>query len=189
MYQANSKPFNTAYSVWTARWWNWLHSFPRNKSPASDPTGQLSSLSQDDPNAWFLAGTLGGSANRACSIPYGKAILFPIITSAFSFVVDPELHSEEELTLSAKKDIDGAKNLILTIDDDQVEDVRRFRIRSEPFDDIIYGKTTRAVSDGYWAFLKTLSVGNHKIHFIGENIDFFNDVTYSLSILSKDLLI
>lgn len=121
-------------------------------------------------------------AVRSCIIPFNKAILFPIITSAFSFAVDPHLKSEEELTLTVMKDIDTVKKLNLTLDAYNFSDLTRFIIRSGAFDDVIYGQPTRAVSDGYWIFLKRLEKGSHTIHFIGENVDFFNEVTYNITI-------
>ena len=133
-------------------WWRWLHSFPKHLSPALDSTGELCSISQINSKVWFLAGTFGGSATRTCTIPHGKAILFPIITSAFSFAVDPHLKTEDELIRSAIKDIDTVKRLSLKVDNYDFENFAHFRVRSEPFDDIIYGQPTRAVSDGYWIF-------------------------------------
>ena len=182
LYFPDDSPFNITFSIWTAMWWRWLHSFPKHLSPALDSTGELCSISQINSKVWFLAGTFGGSATRTCTIPHGKAILFPIITSAFSFAVDPHLKTEDELIRSAIKDIDTVKRLSLKVDNYDFENFAHFRVRSEPFDDIIYGQPTRAVSDGYWIFLKTLTPGKHEIHFSGENIDFFNDVTYSIYI-------
>jgi len=182
VYEVGSSPFGIPFRRWTELWWNWLHSFPKEKSPASDINGELCGLSQNYLNVWFLAGTLGGSATRYCNIPVGKAILFPIITSAFSYVVDPHLKTEKELTNSTKKDIDSAKELCLSLDDIIFEDLKQFRLRTEPFDDVINGKSTKAVSDGYWIFLKPLNHGKLKIHFSAQNRDFFNKVTYYLSI-------
>ena len=182
LYLPDDKPFNIEFSLWTAMWWRWLHSFPKHSSPALDSTGELCSIPQVNSNVWFLAGTLGGSATRTCSIPRGKAILFPIITSAFSFAVDPHLISEDELIRSTIEDIDTVKKLSLTVDDHEFKDFAQFRVRSEPFDDIIFGQPTRAVSDGYGSFLKALIAGKHKIHFLGENVDFFNEVTYCIYI-------
>jgi hypothetical protein len=182
VYLPDSKPFNIEFQIWTARWWRWLHSFPKNSSPAMDSTGDSCSISQKYLAVWFLAGTFGGVATREFRMPPGKAILFPIITSAFSFVVDPHLKSEDELVRSTVKDIDRVKKLTLRVDDFQFQDFADFRVRSQPFDDIIYGQPTRAVSDGYWIFLRPLSPGRHRIHFIGENVDFSNEVTYSIMI-------
>jgi hypothetical protein len=182
LYLPPSNPFSIDFGCWTALWWRWLHSFPKNTNPATDPTGDLCNKSQNYQNVWFLAGTWGGSVTRSCRIPHGKALFFPIITSAFSFAVDRHLKTEQELTTSTVKDIDMVDKLALTIDDTHIIEFSKFRVRSKPFDDVIFGQPTRAVSDGYWIFLKVLSSGNHNIHFAGEKSDFSNEVTYYLSI-------
>jgi hypothetical protein len=182
VYETSYSPFDIPFRRWTELWWNWLHSFPKERSPASDNNGELCGLSQNNRNVWFLAGTLGGSATRTCKIPVGRAILFPIITSAFSYAVDPYLKTEEELTKSTKEDIDTANELSLSLDDNIFGGLKQFRVMTEPFDDVINGKPTKAVSDGYWIFLKPIKPGKLKIHFSGQNRDFFNEVTYYLSI-------
>jgi len=182
VYEPDSNPFDLSFPTWTARWWKWFHSIPKEDSPALDRTGKFCDRSQHHPNVWFLAGTLGGSATRKCNIPSEKAILFPIITSAFSYAVDPYLRTEEELTKTTKEDIDKVSKLKLKLNDTIFDDIRKFRIRSDPFDDVINGQPTRAVSDGYWIFLKPLHSGKLKIYFVGENVDFFNEVTYYISI-------
>lgn len=147
-----------------------------------DHTGQFCDTSQHDPKVWFLAGTLGGSATRRCSISKERAILFPIISSAFSYAVDPQLKTEQELTKAVKEDIDKVTKLAVILNDIVIKDLQRFRIRSEPFEDVINGIPTIAVSDGYWIFLRPLKVRQFKIYFVGQNVDFFNEVTYYISI-------
>lgn len=182
-FDRHSKPFNIPVPEWTCIWWQWLHSVPKNMNPASDSTGQFCCQSQNYSDVWFLAGTLGDSVMRKCIIPYGKAILFPIITCIFSFVLDPHLKTEEQLKNAVQRDIDTVENLSLRIDKVKFHELNRFRVVSDPFDDIIDGVKTRSVSDGYWIFLKPLKIGNHTIYFRGKNIDFFNEVKYSISIV------
>lgn len=182
LYLPDSKPFGISFPKWTARWWNWLHSASKEMNPATDVTGKFSDTLQLYQNVWFLAGTLGGTAVRRCSISNRRAILFPIITSAFSYAVDPYLKTENELTAATKEDIDSVNKLSLSLNDIAIEGLERFRIRTEPFRDVINGISTIAVSDGYWIFLKPLKVKQFMIYFFGQNIDFFNEVTYYLSI-------
>ena len=182
IYKPNSNPFHIPISTWTQLWWKWLHSAPRHMNPATDKTGLFWNSSQLNPNVWFLAGTLGGSAIRRCSMSDARAILFPIITSAFSYAVDPQLKTEKELAKAAKEDIDRVVKLGLILNGTAVENLERFRIRTKPFRDVINGIPTIAVSDGYWIFLKPLKVKKFKIYFVGQNVDFFNEVTYYLSI-------
>jgi hypothetical protein len=186
-YERDSNPFNTTLAEWTALWWKWMHSIPRETSPALDATGQFSGIFQVNPSAFFLAGTEGGSATRKCTMPQGKAIFFPVITCIFSFALDPDLETEEELTREVTKDIDRVERMSLRVDQVIFEEFSQFRVRSDPFDDIINGMRTKTVSDGYWIFLKPLAIGNHNIHFTGRNFDFFNEVDYHIEIIRDHL--
>jgi hypothetical protein len=182
VFKKEDKPFNTSFGEWTTLWWNWLHAIPKETSPASDFTGKYSNTLQNNLNTWFLAGTFGGSATRKCKIPFGKAIFFPIITCLYSFITDPQLKSEEELKLGVNQDTDTLQGISLEIDETIFEDFSQFRVRGDVFDDVISGVNTKSVSDGYWVFLKPLGFGSHSIYFMGKNIDFFNEVTYHVSI-------
>lgn len=185
LYDRRSNPFGIPISEWTCIWWKWLHSIPKDRSPAFDNTGKFSDISQDNENVWFLAGTFGGTAVRNVFIPYGRALFFPILTSVFSFILDPQLKSEQALIRSVTQDIDSVEILSLTIDDKIFKDFSPFRIRSEPFEDTVDGIKSKMVSDGYWIFMKPLQIGIHKIHFMAKNINFFNQVTYNISITTS----
>jgi hypothetical protein len=181
-FDRDSNPLDIPLPEWTSMWWRWLHSIPANRNPASDSTGKFCGESQHNSRAWFLAGTLGDSVIRKCSIPHGRAILFPIITCIFSFVLDPHLKTEEQLKKSVRKDINTVEHLRLTIDEINITKLNRFRVISDPFDDIIDGVETRSVSDGYWIFLRPPEIGDHTIYFSAKNVDFFNEVKYYVSI-------
>lgn len=183
VFDSDSMPFNIPLPEWTSIWWKWLHSIPADTSPALDSTGQFCSKSQNFSRVWFLAGTFGDSVTRKCTIPHGRAILFPIITCIFSFALDPHLKTEEQLIKAVRKDIDTVEYLGLTIDEIDFKELNRFRVISNPFDDVIDGVKTKTVSDGYWIFVKPPKIGDHTIYFKGKNIDFFNEVMYNISII------
>ena len=187
MFDSDSMPFNIPLPEWTSIWWKWLHSFPAKTSPASDSTGLFGRISQNYSCVWFLAGTLGDSVIRNCTIPQGKAILFPIITSIFSFALDPYIKTEEQLKNAVRRDLNTVEYIYLTIDGINFKGLNRFRVLSDPFDDIIDGVPTKSVSDGYWIFLKPPKIGDHTICFKGKNIDFFNEVKYYISITPDEL--
>ena len=71
----------------TAKWWEWALAIPPNVNPLADETGENCDVDQKGP-VWYLAGTTGGSVERDCIIPQGKAILFPIINVFCSEVTD-----------------------------------------------------------------------------------------------------
>ena len=81
MYSREEKPFGKTWEEWTAKWWQWLLSIPRDHNPGLDQTGENFDLNQLDPNVLFLAGALAGSGpvERTITINTGKAVLFPVI--------------------------------------------------------------------------------------------------------------
>ena len=81
---------------------------PEESNPVDDKIGEFCNKNQNDPNVWFLAGTFGGKAERTCTIPVGKAILFPIINDLISFAEYTHLKTESELRSYAKSDLDEA---------------------------------------------------------------------------------
>jgi hypothetical protein len=38
VYDLDSRPFNTSYADWTAKWWQWAYSIPWDKNPSYDDT-------------------------------------------------------------------------------------------------------------------------------------------------------
>ena len=179
-FSTNSKPYGLTYTDWTAKWFQWLLSIPENSNPSNDETGRNCSINQNDPNVWFLAGTGGGRAERTCTIPAGKAILFPIINVECSYAEFPNLKTESELRACAKSDQDKVTNLEASIDGMKIQDLNKYRIQSVlfnvtlPTNNILGQKAgiTEAVADGFYILLQPLPAGNHEIHFSGLLVDY-----------------
>lgn len=175
LYKRHEKPLNKTWEEWAADWWRWALSIPKDKNPGNDQTGEKFNIDQDHAEVLFLVGTYGGSADRSFSIPEGKSLLFPIINFTTSYAEEPALKTESELILHAKKDIDDITYKEASIDGIKLKNVDKYRIASQPFDmtfpeNNVFGARpgpTRAVSDGYWIFLKPLSLGKHTIHAAG----------------------
>lgn len=176
VFSSDSKPYNLAYGEWTARWWQWGYSIPKNINPAYDNTGKNCAQGQSG-SVWFLAGTYGHPVERVCTVPAGKAILFPILNSECSFAEFPKLKTLSELRMCAKTIQDQATTLMASVDGVPILNLQKYRIQSPPFNftlphNNILGMpantTTEAVADGNWVFLKPLSPGVHKIMFKGE---------------------
>lgn len=159
------------YPEWTARWWQWVLSIPRNDNPLIDDSGKNSANNQSGP-VWFLAGTSGGAVARECTIPAGKAILAPIVNVECDFATDMSLSTEAELRSCAKADQDTVIEKQVTIDGVNVGNLDKYRFQSPLFEltfpeNNVAGvkpQTTKAVSDGYWILLEPLSPGRHEIH-------------------------
>ena len=106
VYPVGSKPYGLTYGDWTAKWWKWTISLPKNINPGGDTTGKDCALKQSGP-VWFLAGTFGGAAIRTCTIPAGKAIMLPLINAECDYLAKPNLKSEQELLSCAKSENEG----------------------------------------------------------------------------------
>jgi hypothetical protein len=172
IFSVKACPFGKTWSEWTAMWWQWILSIPKNQNPGN---GHNVSLDQKDRNVFFLAGSFGGSVKRDVVVPAGKALFFPIINFTTSYAEDTHLKSEIDMIAEAKKDVDDIIEKQVTIDGMSLRDLEKYRIASQPFDinyppDNVFqaqSGQTRGVSDGYWLFLYPLPPGKHKIHTLG----------------------
>jgi hypothetical protein len=197
IFPPDSKPYGQTYGEWSAKWWQWVLSIPKENNPGNDNTGKYSALNQVG-QVWFLVGTFENiqMAERSCGIPTGKAIFFPVITSEKNNLEFPELKTELELRLRAKDAIDRATNFSASIDGVKVKGLNNYRVQS-PFFEVTFPmnniyevppRKAHAVSDGIWIMLKPLSTGNHEIRFGGEarcqkdSLEFKTDVIYHLTV-------
>jgi hypothetical protein len=143
--------------------------------PAYDKTGEKSGVNQIDPNVWFLAGTTGGRAKRAITIPAGRAVLLPIINFTTSYSENPELKTEEEQTSFVNSHMKDIARKEAIIDGEKLIISENHRVRSPSFEfsfpiSNVFGAEegmTRGVGDGYWIFLKPLTPGIHNIKTAG----------------------
>ena len=79
------------------------------------------------------------------------------------------------LSLRAKADIDNLAEKQAFIDGRELTNIEKYRVSSDAFDLIypdnnvfdIRAGPTRAVSDGYWIFLKPMIKGKHNIQVMG----------------------
>jgi hypothetical protein len=172
IFSVNSRPYGRPWSEWTALWWKWILSIPSSRNPGN---GNDIFQNQFDENVLFLAGSFGGIVDRKVAVPYGKALLFPIINFTTSYAENPSLSNERDMITEARKDMDDIVHKEATIDDNALTNIERYRFASNVFDidypqDNVFharpGKT-RGVSDGYWLFLCPPPRGLHKIHTIG----------------------
>jgi hypothetical protein len=174
IFSSDSDPYGVSYTEWTAKWWRWVLSIPVEDNPANENTGKNFAINQNDP-VLFLAGTLGGVAERNCTIPAGKAILFPILNFGGTLADEPAIKSEEELLSLAKREMDVISNLEATVDGVKLNGLQRYRVQSPIFDVVLpennlFGGTpgpTRGAADGYWLFLGPLPKGKHYISSFG----------------------
>jgi hypothetical protein len=197
VYPLTSKPYGLSYGDWTIKWWQWANSIPKDVNPASDTTGQYCGKGQAGP-VWFLAGTAGGLATRSCTIPAGKAILFGPLNAECDYASKPNLKTEQQLLACAKSENDGVTGLDATVGGVKTQGLQNYRVQSTLFNFTYPNNNfngapvgpTQGVSDGYWAFLKPLPIGDHTVHFAGSVVNyaggalnnFANEVTYHIKV-------
>ncbi|WP_239380614.1 hypothetical protein [Frankia sp. CIT1] len=173
--QPHQRYAGKTYGQWSAAWWQWAVSAPDPDSPLNDPTGENCAVNQSGP-VWFLAGT-PGTSSPSCTVPAGKAILFPVITAECSSV-EKNGTTEAELRACAANYINHATALHASVDGTPIDlgpAGSRFRFQSPFFricfvpDNPIYpdGGKGRSVSDGVWVLLRPLPPGQHEINFTG----------------------
>lgn len=145
---------------------------PREISHIMDTTGKNCFQGQQGP-VWFLAGTLGGRANRSCSIPEGKGILFPIVVKECSYAEDIDIKTEAGLKSRVREDMDHVRYMEARIDGVPLEGLEKYRVRSKifrvlfPLGNIydVEAGITQAVCEGYWILLRPMPIGRHNIYF------------------------
>jgi hypothetical protein len=175
IYSLLEQPFGKSWQEWTTRWWRWFLTTPREIHPVYDCSGAYAFVNQEDEEVFFLAGTTGGRVERNITIPFGKAVLFPVINFVTSYSEDPALKTDAEMVAHAKSNIDDIVKKEAVIDGTTLFVTEDNRVQTPPFDfsfpsNNIYGVKegpSRGVGDGFWIFLKTLRPGLHKIRTYG----------------------
>ena len=188
-----------------AEWWQWALSIPTSDNPQLDTTGENCMVGQRG-SVWFLAGNSGGgSTTRACTVPEGKRLFFPVINNINFDTPNvcgqgpQKIPSEEWRALSAAF-IDGATNLSVNVDGKAIKNLRR--VQSQVFEvalpeenvfdvpcaalgGVPAGIYSPAVDDGFYVRLNPLTRGEHTLEFHAENPSqgFALNVTYNLTIV------
>jgi hypothetical protein len=187
----------------TSAWWQWAISIPAQESPLLDVDGQRCMVGQRG-QTWFLAGNFGGSASRACSVPTGTKIFFPVVNYiAFdSPGVCGQVGSLSvpELRGFSAAFIDSVTRVSVSLDGAPLRSVRRIRsevfplalpaeniFTSPPSCIVPAGVFPRAVDDGYYAEIENLSVGEHSVQFTASAPGGFDlNVVYRLIVVPRD---
>lgn len=190
----NSKSYGSSYGEWSAKWWQWLAQIPSSINPVNDKTGANCAQNQNGP-VWFLAGSNQGPAVRDCTVPSGKAIFFPALTTECSYAEDSTLKTEAQLRSCAINGDQGGITQVI-LDGMNFKSLQTYSIQSPlfnftfPQNNILSAPPgpTQSVSDGVFVMLQPLSPGNHTVHLKGVVLanptlgtqSFATDATYHL---------
>lgn len=176
-----TKPlFGLRLDEYANKWWQWVFALPRNKNPVNDLTGKKCAVNQHG-KVWFLAGGIGTSRiTRSCDVPAGKYLFFPIINMVYYNM--PENNTRHK-SISCKEAMGYASfnnehlpYAFLRIDGKTIGNKKLFRIKPRKCFDIAANIPEKyhapsvypSATDGYWAMIKPLSPGTHKVEFFAE---------------------
>jgi hypothetical protein len=192
------------YSEWSAAWEQWADSIPTAHHPLFD--NDDCSVGQSGP-VWFLGGKFianGGTGSfddvvRNCKVPYGKALYVAIFNAEDSVLEETtynHLTQIGELRATTAAGMDGAKNLAMQVDGENIPNIKeRFRVQSPAFGFTLpadnfftavgegpfeAGTYFPGVDDGYYVMVAPLPIGHHNIHFHGASGTFVLDITYHM---------
>lgn len=156
-------------------WWQWAHSAPADVNPVRDRSGANCGVGQNGP-VWFLAGGYGSSKiHRVCSVPYGKAIFFPVINMVYWPQSDNSSFTCDQAKAAAALNNDTAIDLYAALDGVVIRDVKQYRVSSKECFDVFARMPPSqrpytahpSASDGYWLLLNPLKRGHHFLKFGG----------------------
>lgn len=190
--EPTSKKAHPSYQELAGDWWNWAVQFPLATNPIVED-GPVDCTRGQKGKIWFLAGTFGGTAERECTIPSGKALFFPIVNTLWWVPEDGEdVPKVREL---ANEIINSTTALEVIIDGVVIKDPFAYRAQSPPgglalkfgpfLADLGLHPTPNprdAVADGYWILLAPLRKGAHVIEFSSSQPGLNVDVTYHLTV-------
>ena len=193
------KPYGLTYADHIKNFWKWAIKTPANENPVNDPAGVKCAAGQEDTNSsvFYLAPNNGGTSQRTCKVPAGKALFIPVMPMESS---DKELPkaSVADLSNSAKNDQDHVNSLYLKIGDKEYnfQDVDKYRTHTDAFEvvfpdngifGVLKGGVSKAVADGRYIITEPLAKGTYPIHFKSSLIDpsnpdtnFAQDITYMI---------
>lgn len=202
-----TKPAGQTYGHWAAEWWRWALGVPAATNPLLDITGEHCAERQVD-DVWFLAGSLFPEpVVRACEVPAGKSLFFPLINTFFgAFLNDPPENRTEEF-LRAVASCTEPVQISVKIDDFSVFKPTRFftgesgsqsplfNLQLPPGN--LFGVDQNVVPElvlspsaeqGYYLFVRPLRPGTHTIWWTASGCTpgASQDITYHLTVLGDD---
>jgi hypothetical protein len=168
---------------WAQSWWQWIFSFPADKTPLTDTSGALANERNDGP-VYFLNSSSGGAATSAFSAPANRPLLFPLVTTVALELPGPVpgcldepspisctlagLASFTDVLVAPYARLDGIDLVV----------GQMFRQTSIDYFDLVlpansvfgldaglYPKSL--ATDGYWVMLSGLAPGQHILEFGG----------------------
>jgi hypothetical protein len=183
------------YQAWSAAWWTYYLQIPPDKNPGFDESGANCAYLQSG-SVFFLMGTAGGSVRRTqCTVPAGKVLFFPLLTTSYYQTHETELGLKGFLQSFVR----SAHELHASIDGTDIGSMVSLVPSDSPLraaspdgffpviavDNNIFGGVPGQIYDtavdGFYLMVAPLSRGPHTLSFGGSSRDFATDTTYLLN--------
>ena len=197
-------PEGQTYGRWAAAWWQWALGVPAAVNPLTDTTGEHCAQRQVD-KVWFLAGSLmPDPVVRACEVPAGKSLFFPLINQfSGAFLNDPLETRTEEFVRAAGSCTEPAE-IAVAIDGFKVPQPTRFftgasgsqspsfNVQLPPGNLVGADEATipelvlsPSAEQGYYLFVRPLHPGTHTIRWTASGCtpNGSQDITYHLTVI------
>lgn len=187
---------------WAAAHLRWMLSIPLGANPLTDATGLNCAINQEGP-VWFLSFLALPNFTLNCTVPYGKAIVSPVLASANTYPCprDPAQPDAPPFEPAAGQTLeDFLTNGITTVIDQYSGEARlngrplKVRRVTTPvfgftaaaslsvFDPCATGSPQLAVVDGYFVFIDPLPRGDHVLQITSGGPEFASVGTLNLKV-------
>ncbi|MGK5559157.1 hypothetical protein ACSNOI_46930, partial [Actinomadura kijaniata] len=160
-----------------ARWWRWACSVPGDRHPCRDATGRHAGVNQPE-DVFFLAGTFGGEASRACAVPGGVPLFFPVL-NVFAEDDGKGVPHFRRVRVAAR--LNGVDLPVTAVTNDVP--YRLVGVPGNPMTPGADGRDVRIVGSGHWCRIDPLAPGGYVLEFAGDTAGFSVAVTYDLTAL------
>ncbi|MFF8511220.1 signal protein [Streptomyces sp. NPDC015492] len=157
------------------RWWTWAASEPEATNPVADGDGRACARNQPQ-DVWFLAGTFGGRAERACEVPGGRSIAAPVVNT----FGDPERCADFMSGAQGTVVLDGK---VVEPEAYPGDSITVLGAQGNP----VTGEEGRfaATGCGLWVQLPPLAPGKHSLKIRGRSGGFSTGVDYALTVVAS----
>jgi len=179
------------YGQLSAEWWEWILEQSLTSNPNLDATGADAGNGQPRDDVFFIAGTFGGSANRAFTVPTESALFLPLLNNLAAVPLPaprpkPDVNQVPQAREINGSFIAGVTELHVMLNGQSLVD-SIVRAESPVFkfiapDDAILPGTWRGLSDGYWLYIPPLPPGTYVLNFGGTGNGLSVEVTDTITV-------
>jgi hypothetical protein len=164
-----STPYGVPYEDWMIKWWQWNMLIPKEQHPETNSSKLLNCPVGASGSVSFLTLSLSGESQYSCTIPAGHAIMIPISpgecttdeaqSSIPADMIKCATEGNKYMTFDAT--VDGVRLNGLD-QNNAISKIFNMTVPKDNFLDLKPGQW-KDVAGGYWAFLKPLPAGDHRV--------------------------